>query len=327
MNIEKRILDLLYFKDCVIIPGLGGFVSHYVPAKIKEETQTLVPPSKKIGFNTDLLHDDGLLSGYLVDFNRITLPVARKALDEFVDKLKIQIASGTPYIIEDVGTFSYSKTGELLFSSSKEINLLSDSFGLKAFHFTRPERAQMHPMVRRAVRDKKSNRPISLPGSTVNNLRRIAVAIPLLLAVSLLPVNKHNGFGDGQQSATLSPFPTKPILEQTHESNLFEQGNEQNSGTLNSYELNTGLEKAGDVINEPFDKNSFAIIAGSFSTEKNAGILKDELLEKGFKPEIWKAPNGFHRVVIQAYESLSRAKEAVAKLEEDLQNIDFWILQ
>ena len=40
--------------DCVMVPGLGGFVAHYTPAMRVAEENVFLPPTRIIGFNPQL---------------------------------------------------------------------------------------------------------------------------------------------------------------------------------------------------------------------------------------------------------------------------------
>ncbi len=332
MDLEKRILELLYFKDCVVIPGLGGFVSLYVPAKIREETQTFTPPGKEIGFNQDLVQDDGVLSGYLANYEKITVSAARILLDEFVDRLRVKLAAGERIHLTSIGYFSYAKTGELVFSASGEINFLTDSYGFSSFHFTRTEKE--HPLLRSAIfKQRESGRIIHLPGTQgkpgqERTFRRVAMAIPLLVVISLLPLNFRHGLRQGQQPATLFPLPSLTIVDIPESASSVRPTEIQRESGQDPLSIEVS-EKNKVLSSEqtPISRNSFAIIAGSFSSEKNASLLKKELVDKGFSPEIWQAENGFFRVVIQALENMAKAQEAIAKLREELTDIDFWVLK
>ena len=65
LDFEKHIKDLLLLHDCVILPGLGGFVANYRPAEFDRVRNTASPPSKHILFNRQLVHNDGLLFAHV----------------------------------------------------------------------------------------------------------------------------------------------------------------------------------------------------------------------------------------------------------------------
>ncbi len=67
MDITAFIRELLFGHDCVIVPGFGGFIGNYTPARIDKSTSTFYPPVKQISFNRNLNHNDGLLVGRISD--------------------------------------------------------------------------------------------------------------------------------------------------------------------------------------------------------------------------------------------------------------------
>ena len=66
MAIDRDIHDLLFQHDCVIVPGFGGFLTHYRPARLDAQRLLVHPPSKDLSFNKHLVRQDGLLVDQLV---------------------------------------------------------------------------------------------------------------------------------------------------------------------------------------------------------------------------------------------------------------------
>ena len=61
IELSRHIESLLLHHDCVIVPGLGGFGTQYVPARRIEEEFLFLPPYRSVGFNQQLVLNDGLL--------------------------------------------------------------------------------------------------------------------------------------------------------------------------------------------------------------------------------------------------------------------------
>ena len=320
MDIERRILELLYFKECVIIPGFGGFVSNYVSASIDEDSQIFQPPTKKIGFNPDLIHDDGILVHYLSRTGLITHIEARAGVDRLHQDILEQLKIKGRYHMESIGEFSYARTGEIVFTVNSDMNFLPESYGLASFHFVKTQ-SQEHPLLGTAVfRHGNKVLTVPVPGKepvieTRMPLRRIAMAIPLLLAVSLLPLNTRQGL-QKKSPASIIPLPSLKIDLGVNEAD--------NDGSASKHKDH----KTGNTdVPVAFNRDSYAIVAGSFSTSDNASKLSDELAGMGHRTEIWEASNGFYRVVIQAHESATLAREALQELQESLPGIEFWVLR
>lgn len=45
LELAKHIENLLFKNECVIVPQLGGFVTHYVPAHFNPEEGLYLPPA------------------------------------------------------------------------------------------------------------------------------------------------------------------------------------------------------------------------------------------------------------------------------------------
>ena len=70
IELAQHIEVLLLENDCVIVPGLGGFVAHYTPAMRVAEENVFLPPTRIIGFNPQLKMNDGLLvQSYMAVYN------------------------------------------------------------------------------------------------------------------------------------------------------------------------------------------------------------------------------------------------------------------
>ena len=61
IELERHIEILLLNNDCVIVPGLGGFVAHHVDACYDDVENRFFPPMRTVGFNPKLDMNDSLL--------------------------------------------------------------------------------------------------------------------------------------------------------------------------------------------------------------------------------------------------------------------------
>ena len=129
MAIANYINELLYRYDCVIVPNFGGFITNKISAQIHESSHTFSPPSKRVGFNPHLTHNDGLLANYIASSEGITFDQANIKINEIVSLWNSTIKKETLKII-NVGAFSLNNKNKLIFNPSENINYLKYSFGL-----------------------------------------------------------------------------------------------------------------------------------------------------------------------------------------------------
>ena len=83
---------LLHDHDCLVIPELGGFVAHPVPARFDGEKGEWIPPGRNVAFNPKLTVRDGLLEQEIRRSTGCTNDAARALIDRDVDALKEAIA-------------------------------------------------------------------------------------------------------------------------------------------------------------------------------------------------------------------------------------------
>ena len=91
IDIAQHIEYLLMRHDCVVVPGLGAFLVNDEPARYVAETHSFLPPSRTIGFNPEVRHNDALLSGSISRRERVSLEAARNRLDMEVASLRCQL--------------------------------------------------------------------------------------------------------------------------------------------------------------------------------------------------------------------------------------------
>lgn len=130
LKIEKHIAQLLRNYDCVIIPGLGGFVANYSPSRFNMAKGLLSPPSKAIIFNRNLINNDGLLTNHLSVNENLSYTEASNFVNEFVVICKNQLSSGKRIEFDELGVLYEDSEKTLQFRPDFSVNFLTESFGL-----------------------------------------------------------------------------------------------------------------------------------------------------------------------------------------------------
>ena len=146
MAIANYIKDLLYRYDCVIVPHFGGFVTNKTSAQIGEDSLTFYPPTKQVGFNVNLTHNDGLLANYIASSENISFDQATSKIEDIVAVWNTTIKTA-PLQINNVGSFSLNEKKQLVFSPTNKVNYLRSSFGLTSFESSVIERVHKKVIV------------------------------------------------------------------------------------------------------------------------------------------------------------------------------------
>lgn len=130
MKISSHIAQLLYNYDCVIIPGLGGFVANYSPSQFSMAKGIFQPPSKAIIFNRNLINNDGLLVNHIAHEEKINYAEASKRLNDFTLWCKNEFLIGKRIEFEELGVLYEDSEKTIQFRPDFSINFLTESFGL-----------------------------------------------------------------------------------------------------------------------------------------------------------------------------------------------------
>src|SRR5690606_31218180 len=133
MKIEHYISRLLYRHDCVSVPGFGAFLTEYQSAQLLEGSHGFYPPKKRLSFNAQLRHNDGILANHIALSENTTYEAAVAAVANEVAIWKNILEVNGRFTLKNIGELSLNADGNLEFSASDNINYLTQSFGLSAF--------------------------------------------------------------------------------------------------------------------------------------------------------------------------------------------------
>ena len=282
MDITVFIRELLFSHDCVIVPGFGGFIGNYNPARIDKSTSTFYPPVKQISFNRNLNHNDGLLVGRISESAKVNYGDARNLVEEYVTSLKKKLEKGEKIVFDNIGSFINNQEGNIQFEPDTSVNYHLDSFGLESFHFQPLEGYDVRNRITRHINKDPVKR-----ASMRKILWRAAVIIPLLAVIVAVPF-KTNIFKSRVETTTLNPLASAEF-----ENNKSAVDEKVAAGK----ELPETVSARPEVIIPAVNSTeSYCIITGSFKSRGNAESQFDKLKKEGFTPEIINAPNGFFRV-------------------------------
>lgn len=131
MNMENTIKSLLYRYDCVIVPDFGGFVAKRKSAIFHPIDYKFDPPKKMVGFNSDLVHTDGLLANEFAKNNALSYQEAIEQIEKEVAQWKATLDNNQILTISDLGTLTI-KNNVIEFEPSEHQNFALESFGLSS---------------------------------------------------------------------------------------------------------------------------------------------------------------------------------------------------
>ncbi len=168
MKIARYIGDLLYDYECVVIPGLGGFITSETTATINEVTNHFKPPFKKIFFNAQLRANDGLLVNYVAKELGLTYKEAKSQVDRFVFICHDALKNGKRINFHRIGYIYFNKKEQIVFEQDTSINYNADSYGLISFVSPAVRRTSQEEILKKKIftkgnEEKRASKPVKKP--------------------------------------------------------------------------------------------------------------------------------------------------------------------
>jgi hypothetical protein len=131
----QHIENLLPEHDCIVVPGLGGFVQNEIPAHIDISNDSFYPASKGIGFNARLTFNDGLLAQAYQQTDNISFEEANLKIRQEVKDIIDCLNKGTFISLGHIGKMRKNEQGQIVFRSDNQNCFFPDSFGLMPFSY------------------------------------------------------------------------------------------------------------------------------------------------------------------------------------------------
>jgi nucleoid DNA-binding protein len=300
VEISQYIKELLMLNDCVIIPEFGGFIANYKPAS--SHNNQFFPPAKEIAFNSKLTSNDGLLINYISDVEGINYFEAKEKLNSFIEETLMNLERNRNVYFDGIGYLHYDSRENLQFEPQLMQNLLADSYGLQNFSYER----LFQRTISKPVTKVTYHEPIPINFSR-NKIKRFAVAVPLLLALALIPVKHQNVYlskSDLGLWETLSE--TAPISAPSVEV------------------VNTSADNS--AIATPSEQEfKYYIIGGSFRSEQNAEKYIQQLSAEGYSGKNLGIFNGLHRIAMIGFATMGEAQKELNSLLGQKPQSGVWI--
>jgi hypothetical protein len=313
LDTKAFIRELLFEHDCVIVPGFGGFIGNFSPARIDKIAGTFFPPLKKISFNRNLNHNDGLLISKISRSTDLNYGDSKHLVEEFVMELTGRLARGEKVIFDHIGTFVYNRELNVEFEPEANINFYAGSFGLESFQCVPVKDYDVRKRITRHT-DKDPLRQTSAR----KYLWRAAVVIPILALLIAVPL-KTDLFRTKVETTSLNPLVTAEFennKKAVDEAVVIVPDSSTSVKPETSVSVEPEAVKTVKSETPPVSKPStpaitedgnYCIITGSFKSEGNALSHVKNLKSEGFKPEIYQGPNGFFRVTAATCPTLGKA--------------------
>ena len=329
IELDRHIEILLLSNDCVIVPGLGGFMAHHVDARFDEADGTFLPPLRTLGFNPRLTMNDSLLVQSYIEAFDISYPEALRRIEAEVEELRQHLESEDCYELNGLGTLRLNNDGNLEFEPCEAGILTPDLYGLSTFELmplaTEEPKAtdsNEETLDETELTDEPADSAITIKMSWLRNAVAVAAAVLAFFMIST-PISNNNATLDVQQSAFFK-------LPQHHASQDDDALNPSTSATDSTACQEESIKASEDIVEETISAPTYTIVMASQVTQRNAEIFIAQLN----KAEYTKArlqtssKTNMLRVVYGTYNSQEEAIDSLRSLrKQSKQFSDAWVLE
>jgi len=326
MQLEKYISELILRHNCLIIPGFGGFVARYAPAKIDWSKGIIAPPSKEVLFNTHLIQNDGLFIGYVAQRESVVFDTAATQISVLVNEWNQILRSGGRVEIERVGLLYRNNEGQIQFEQDRFFNLLLDAYGMKEVTFVAEQAVRVESKV---VFTEENQKPVlapvihlqpvveeldqDIPLLTIQPEKRSAFSWKYLAAAALIPFGfyvywipmKTDVLHSGKVAiADFNPFRQIPGAQ--YDRIVLHERNGEEELHYSWEELTRDLPKEIEVFNYRFDEELF--IPVRLFNPATPEVVKAETPNKP------KVAEGSYHLIAGCFGNKDNAEKFVAEL-------------
>lgn len=197
IEITHYIEDLLLHNDCVIVPGLGGFVAQDCSAYYVAEEEVFLPPYRSVSFNPRLTMNDGLLIHEVAQRSGITYEEASLALQQEVENIRRTIENEGQYTFHGIGVLQLSEGSSYDFIPILCGIAAPSLYGLDCFYATsfeeeEEELTEIEMPEQKAMQSQgKKGRTASLPiRLTLIHYAAVAIIAAVFFVLCLLPIRQ-----------------------------------------------------------------------------------------------------------------------------------------
>lgn len=344
IELERHIEILLLSNDCVIIPDLGGFMTHYIDAKYDEEDGLFLPPLRTLGFNPQLTINDSMLALSYVEAYDISYPEALKRIGDEVNELKQHIQNEGSYDLNDIGTLALNEDGKYVFTPCEAGILTPSLYGLASFELKTllPSR---HEVVEPKQEEPSANVIPMASATEYTNLEeeeneeedvvkikfswiRNAVAVAaVLLAIFLLALPTGKTEKMTQTISNLNNTILFGMMSKDTNTSTIEIKAEDISKAPAKVDtiLKRDTIKTGPSVQPETSRKGYCIVLASYVSKQNAQTFVEILKKKGLDSVEIYMNKDVRRVIYGNYPTQAAAYNALQSIHHHKELAEAWV--
>lgn len=304
INLARHIEILLLEHDCVVIPGLGGFITNAEEARFLEQEWQMMPPYRTVRFNQALKTNDGLLVQSYMNIYDASYPAAQKQMQMDIDEMMDQLNLTGEYVMENIGTLRIDINHNISLETDESGINTPWFYGLSSFALEPVEAIEKQREIATAIQQ-TSVLPVTTAGNDEEksktvvvkfNRRWIDIAVSAAAAVMLFFLISYTS----EPKATTDTLTASAV-------NISQQVTDAEATAANG---------------------RFSLVMASYTTKANGEEYIQRLAEEGFKEGRFFEKGKMTRVLYGHYATAEEADEALHELRN--KNSEFnqaWVLE
>ena len=334
IELERHIEVLLLSNDCVIVPDLGGFMTHHVEAHYDEHDHMFIPPMRTLGFNPMLKMNDSLLLSY---------PEALRRIEREVSELKQTLEVEGFYELCDIGILSRNEDGKLIFEPCEAGLLTPELYGLSSFEMPQLEQTEKKPDAKVAEQAPKAasvalepvaeekdvaTSAIVIKMSWIRNTAAIALAV-LAFFLMTTPVSNsgHLSMSNLNNLLLMGMLPKDTNMEKIDVTIQPAETDTQTVQKVQPAQTVPAEEQPQKPASQASDRGNYCIVIASYVTQKNADYFVSQLHKEGHAEAQVFMRNDVRRVIYGKFASESAAYNKLSTLRDQKQFKQAWVMK
>lgn len=347
-ELARHIEALLLENDCVIVPGLGGFVTHYDSAKYIKKENLFLPPVRSIGFNSQLKLNDGILvQSYMATYHTDFSDAARM-VEKDVNRLIQMLHDEGKVYLENIGEIFYNMRGSYDFKPCNFKITTPSLYGLDTFKIQELKvlKVKQKSETLANATEREKTYEIRINRSFLRNAAAMVATVVMFFAFSIPVENTRirqtnyaqllpgELFGQiEKQSVVITPVHTNTLTAHPHKSvstlpkkaHITSTTTKTDSITTKKIKVSKPETPSTNAV-QSLSSTSFHIIVIGGIGLKDAQIIADNLKIKGFTQAKVLNEDGKIRVSICSFNNREEAMKQLLELRKSETYQNAWLL-
>ena len=354
ISLVRHIELLLLEHDCVIVPGLGGFIANHADARYTGSNEQLfLPPYRTIGFNQQLQVNDGLLVQSYMNAYDTSYPAANLQMEKDLEKMMYELEMTGEYELENIGTLKKGLNQNITFTAQETGALTPSLYGLYSYEMKSLKHVIKEKDIQRTLQA-AANMHIAKNDDTAQeeeshnkqkdvvihiNRRWLDFGISAAAAVLLFFCFSYlamKGLNSGSDTLVAS-FPTmekvtnnanKPNTTTVKSATVAKTETTQSDVTPTKPEKVENAEPVKAATPEPATKGAYSIVLATYVSQDNAERYIKTLAKDGFDQARYVKNGKVSRILYSNYKDEAAAQQALVSLRQQSSEFaEAWILE